>query len=927
MKKVLHSKPESVRAQDQKRKDKQTRKDGWTNVVTLLGTSADKRTASKLEWQPYDSEFFEQLYAGGGIPARIVDLVPEHSMREWVSWEDVDEEEEALIEERCQELNLRSVFCNAWKWGRAYGGGLLYIVTDTSDPSSPLQYGETVLSLQDLSRWDVRIMTTDVEYDMGSPNFGKPRIYYLNVQMGSQFKGYPVHWTRMVRMDGQLVPRRTYIRNNYWHDSVLNRVYNSIRNYETANDSVAACLLDFNVDVFKMKNLANLISSGNEAVVKNRIETMSYVKSVLNSMIIDADSEDYENKSRSLEGVAELLRIQADRLVADTDIPHTILLGESPDGSSATGNSTSQQWYNFISTEQENYAAPKLRRLLKIIFPDQDIDFKFNSLRVMDDAEKAELHLKQAQADAIYLEKNVLDPSEVAQSRFGGQDYSIETQLDVEGRENGTIIPGEQDFPEEEDGNSEGSDEPGDKGLDDGGDEPPAGKKPKPSKKNDDVFHIAGDQPPEGKSRIAAKPSEPEPAGDFRGEEPDKTLEGNPSDQAEGNGVEGLFLSRKNPGTEFDLRNEQGSDAGTDPKVTSFIGQTMSEPFRDPRTNPQMKGPGIPNAPRTVLPTRGTGIVAQSGYDMKKDPKLAAAAREQGGVEGHSIESKADADQKTVKNKGSISIAGTRDSGNFKEGDHPRAEGGKFGSGGGKSKAPAKGSKPKPAKKEKAEPKPKEKAPAKKEPKEHGHSEKGGEGSSALEYITKAAEAGAKASEDSVLDSGVAATMKEFAKGSLKSSSGKKVTNPKQAAAIGYSEERGDERSRAATIIVRDGDKFLMGPTNKDGRWTMPGGKIEDGESAHQGALRELAEETGINAGKMKFLGTRLVESQKGKNTEVHMYEHHIKDGVKPTHKLDPDKEISGWKWLNSKEPLPPEVSGNLKHANNVALDHMKLLK
>jgi GMP synthase (glutamine-hydrolysing) len=43
--------------------------------------------------------------------------------------------------------------------------------------------------------------------------------------------------------------------------------------------------------------------------------------------------------------------------------------------------------------------------LLKIIFPDQDIEFKFNSLRVMDDAEKAELHLKQAQADAIYLEE------------------------------------------------------------------------------------------------------------------------------------------------------------------------------------------------------------------------------------------------------------------------------------------------------------------------------------------------------------------------------------------------------------------------------------------------------------------------------------------------------------------------------------------
>lgn len=36
----------------------------------------------------------------------------------------------------------------------------------------------------------------------------------------------------------------------------------------------------------------------------------------------------------------------------------------------------------------------------------------------------------------------------------------------------------------------------------------------------------------------------------------------------------------------------------------------------------------------------------------------------------------------------------------------------------------------------------------------------------------------------------VAKVMREFHSGKLKSSSGKKVTNPKQAAAIGYSEAR-----------------------------------------------------------------------------------------------------------------------------------------
>lgn len=906
-KKVIHSKPVVVRDQDNARKvkllEKLERMDGWSNVVTLLGTSADKRTASKLQWEPHDPEFFEQMYAGGGIPARIVDLIPEHSLREWIKFQDVDDAQEEAMDERCQELDLRNVFIKAWKWGRAYGGGLIYIVTNTDDPSQPLQVGEQVLSLQDLARRDVRWMTTDVEYDMGSVNYGKPRIYYLNVQMGSQFKGYPVHWTRVVRFDGQLVPRITYIRNNYWHDSILNKPYNAIRNYETANDSAAAVLMDFNVDVFKMKNLANLISAGNEQIVKNRIETMAYVKSVLNAMLIDADNEEYENKSRELTGVADMLRVQSDRLVAETDIPHTILLGESPEGSNGTGNSTSQGWYNFIGAEQKNYAKPKLRRLFQIVFGN-GVKFKFNPLRVLDDTEKADRNLKQAQADAIYIEKQVVDPSEIAESRFGGQEYSVDTQLDWEAREAGLLVPG---------GGSGGPDNFGENGgeegedPDDGNNEPPTppGKKQPPQKKTDDVFSTTGDQPPEGKSGVATVPSEPEPVGEELSEEPDKDLHGfaEPGMEQVGGGVEAAGAG-ESAGTQYDLRNEEGTTEGTVPKTKSFIGQTESLPFRDPKTNPKMKGPGIPNKARTVLPTRGNGVTAQSGYNIKEDPKLQQEDKQ--GVEGHSIEPtlRADAhavpmDDAWITMKGAhikVSESGEHESGPFK----------------GKSHEP-KGAKSK----GKEKPKPK---------KEGG----GGEGPSALELLTKAAEKTAQTEEskskDSLLDSGVEASMKEFAKGTLKSSSGKKVTDPKQAAAIGYSEQRGD--SRAATVIVRNKDgHILMGPTHKDGRWTLPGGKVEDKESMHQGALRELHEETGIEASKLRYLGSRLVESEKGKNTHVAMYEHNMKDGVKPTAKKDPDKEVKSWKWFDTKDGLPKDVLGNLKHANNVALDHLGLLK
>lgn len=722
------------------------RNDGWQNLVTLLGTSADKRTKNHLTWDLHPPEFYEQVYAGGGIPARIVDVVPEHAMRNWVSWMNLDgltkverQFKRDAIEEVCLEFDLRGNFLKAWKWGRAYGGGLLHIVTDTNDPGSPLRKGEKVLALRDLSRWDVRILTTDVEYDFGSPNYGHPRMYYLNVQMGSQYKGYPIHWTRMIRFDGQLVPRRTFIRNNYWHDSVLNRIYNSIRNYEGANDSVAAMLHDFNVDIYKLKNVAAMIGAGKEQKIKDRVEMMNYTKSVINAMILDTDSEDYENKAKSVEGVAELLTLQASRLVADTEIPHTILLGESPDGSNATGNSTSQNWYNFLKAEQEHVAKPKLNLLVDVLFPKEDkLRPKFRPLRVLDEIEMADVKLKTAQADQIYLAEQVLDPTEVAESRFGGDEFSTDTELDEEGREAGTVGPGSGNYPGDDDDEGTSGFGSSDEGEESEGQE----KRKKSAKKAQESDKP---KPPKSKKKDAHDLAEPE---DY---DRSQTVDFGQS--------------------EFEPRNTEIEMKGPIvPAITPIVSQTESLPMRDPKTDPKMKGPGIPNQPRTFLPTRGNGVTAESGFDFEKDAGSKGVAR---------------------------------------EGLHADA----------------------------------------------------------------------------------------------------------------------DEPTRAAQILVRDGDKFLMGKRKDNGRWAFPGGHVEKGESHHQGAIRELSEETGLVSKRLKFLGARMVEPKQGQRVHLNMYEHHLEDGSKPNAKNDPDKEFASFKWLDSKEALPEEIANNLAHPNNVVLQHMGLLK
>ena len=58
-------------------------------------------------------------------------------------------------------------------------------------------------------------------------------------------------------------------------------------------------------------------------------------------------------------------------------------------------------------------------------------------------------------------------------------------------------------------------------------------------------------------------------------------------------------------------------------------------------------------------------------------------------------------------------------------------------------------------------------------------------------------------------------------------------------------------KAAASAAIFRDDGKLLIGLRGKDPRrvvWSLPGGHIEAGETAGNAALRELREETGVEA-------------------------------------------------------------------------------
>ena len=75
----------------------------------------------------------------------------------------------------------------------------------------------------------------------------------------------------------------------------------------------------------------------------------------------------------------------------------------------------------------------------------------------------------------------------------------------------------------------------------------------------------------------------------------------------------------------------------------------------------------------------------------------------------------------------------------------------------------------------------------------------------------------------------------------------------------------------AGGVVVRDG-RVLLIHRPEYGDWSLPKGKLHDGESWEEGALREVEEETGLRCVLGEEAGvTRYVDSR-GRNKEVRYF-------------------------------------------------------
>lgn len=423
------------------------KKDGWLNVITGLNLEGrDKKMSTKANYIRLSQIDIEQVYAVDKLAKKIINNPVTESFRKppIFKMNNADEDFSKSIYDFVEPYDFFTKYIQAAKWARLYGTGfLLFGIRDGRLPHEPVDFNNirSVDWVQPLHRWEVSY--NQIQRDVSQPFYREPLIYTIS-EAGSSTDnsvGLMVHRSRLVRLDGEILPDELYKLNGYHHDSVLNSLLDALRNYTSSHDSAASLIDDFAQAVFKIKNLGQLIAAGKDDQVIARMKLLDATRSVVRGVVLDSE-EEFSREVTSLAGLSEVINKMADRLVGESEQPHTILLGEGSTGNlSGAGESEMRQWYDYIKNLQNTYHKKALMECFKILLSARTygglpagFDIMFPALEEMNEKEQSEINLRQAQADQIYIQNQVATPEEIAISRFGSGGFSLTTEINVEDR-------------------------------------------------------------------------------------------------------------------------------------------------------------------------------------------------------------------------------------------------------------------------------------------------------------------------------------------------------------------------------------------------------------------------------------------------------------------------------------------------------------
>ena len=434
------------------------------NVLTGLGTSKDRNEGIGVKRSRILSEgAVDALYEQSWLIRRIVEKLPQQGTRS--GWDlSVGDETASSMKAKLddlvgwtEKLHLRQTLAAAATYSRLYGGGALVLIADDRTPiDQPLNLKRlrTIHGFYPIDRW--RLYPAS-----GWSGIGEPESYWFWTQhdrdldkLTEEAKTKPVttaglgmteatqieiHSSRVIRIEGLPCSWRSQQERQWWGVSVVDLVWDVFKRWETGQQSAADILHDFDLVVHKLPGLANMLAAGGEDKLRQRLQANALARSTIGAYLLN-DNEELTNFTRSAAGIADIISSLKSEITGASGLPHTLLWGESPSGLGADGRSEQAAFGNEVADWQAQHLKEPLRRVYELVMacsdgpwkgkePPEDWEITFRPTYTPTEDEQAELRQKVAAADSQYIQAGVLQPNEVALSRFGKPRFSLDTTL------------------------------------------------------------------------------------------------------------------------------------------------------------------------------------------------------------------------------------------------------------------------------------------------------------------------------------------------------------------------------------------------------------------------------------------------------------------------------------------------------------------
>lgn len=457
-------------------------RDSFQNFIARVGSGAGSvADGSNYTLNPITRNrvLLENSYRGSWLAGMVVDAVAEDMTREGVELTgNIKPEHIEELQEAERTLQIWSGLCDTIKWGRLYGGSAGVMMIDGQDTATPLRVDRIekgqFKGILALDRWLLQpnIGPNELIKELG-PNIGTPE-YYTVVHDSVGMKQQRIHHSRVIRMEGIRLPYWQRITENYWGESVLERLWDRMVAFDSTTAGTAQLVYKAYLRTYKVEKLRELIASGGPVLdaFMQQIDMIRRLQTNEGLTVIDTEDE-MEMSQYTFSGLSDVLLQFGQQLSGAAQIPLVRLFGQSPAGMNSTGESDLRTYYDNIKRKQETDLRPKIRTIYELLYRStfgselpKGVGVNFRSLWQMPDDRRAEVGNTTTAAVLGAFEKRLISQQLALkelrqQSRLTGLWTNI-SDKDINAADDEIApSPDELELAGDDAGSGSGKDEPG----------------------------------------------------------------------------------------------------------------------------------------------------------------------------------------------------------------------------------------------------------------------------------------------------------------------------------------------------------------------------------------------------------------------------------------------------------------------------------